>query len=81
MQNSGSVLNSITDLFYTGQTLAALVLMKIGFPQYCGVYTGVLLSLVHTCDFSSPLRLFCEKMGVQPNCIISHNKIARAQNV
>ena len=29
--------------------------------------------------FSSPLRLFCEKMGVKPNCIISRNKIARAQ--
>ena len=39
-----------------------------------------ILSLVHTCDFSSPLRLFCEKMDVEPNCIISRNKIARAQN-
>ena len=37
------------------------------------------LSPVYTCDFSSLLRLFCDKMGVEPNWRIYRTTIARAQ--
>ena len=37
------------------------------------------LGPVYTCDFSSLLRLFCDKMGVEPNWRIYRTTIARAQ--
>ena len=42
---------------------------------------GMAIGPIYTCDFSSLLLLFCDKMGIKPNWKICRKAMAIAQNL